>query len=245
MPNWVIHTNIVLVGFMGSGKSSIGRLVAGRLRFRFIDTDHVIVERAGMDISEIFRRHGEAHFRALESSVLESLVPLDRHVIATGGGIVLREDNRARLRELGFVVGLKASESVIVERVSRNTRRPLLQTGDPGETVARCCERQPLGGSAVHDRYTCLTHTEVAVLIITGARLCVAGCDANGLLALAQTSVCRVPDCTLHGRPACRAISADGWRVECGRYDQLSRKTERRTDPRQVLSEAQSVVGWR
>lgn len=173
LPGSAIRTNIVLVGFMGSGKSSIGRLVAGRLRFRFIDTDQAIAERAGMNISEIFTRHGEAHFRGLESSVLESLAHLDRHVIATGGGIVLRGDNRARLRELGFVVGLKANESVIVERVSRNTRRPLLQTGDPRETVRQMlAERQPLYDAAAQFTIdtSYLTHTEVAVVIIAKAR---------------------------------------------------------------------------
>jgi shikimate kinase len=94
-------------------------------------------------------------------------------VIATGGGIVLREDNRRRLRELGFVVGLKASESVIVERVSRNTRRPLLQTGDVHETVRQMLgERQPLYDEAAQFTIdtSYLTHTEVAVIIIAKAR---------------------------------------------------------------------------
>ncbi len=131
------------------------------------------MERAGLEISEIFACHGEAHFRDLESSALESLAHLDRHVIATGGGIVLREGNCARLRELGFVVGLKASESVIVERVSRNTRRPLLQTGDPPGTIRQMlAERQPLYEAVAQFTIDSshLTHAEVAAVIITKAR---------------------------------------------------------------------------
>ena len=129
--------NIVLIGFMGSGKSSIGRLIAGRLGFQFVDMDAVIVERAGMPITEIFAQHGEPHFRELETASLESMTARDRCVISTGGGVVVRERNRALLRELGFVVWLTASEEAIFERVSRNTRRPLLQTENPRETVTK------------------------------------------------------------------------------------------------------------
>ncbi len=131
-----MRTNIVLIGFMGSGKSSIGRLVAQRLGFQFIDTDALIVERARVEISEIFAQQGEAAFRDLESSTLESLAHYQRCVISTGGGIVLREKNRDLLRGLGLVVWLTASEEVIYERVSRNTKRPLLQTANPRATIA-------------------------------------------------------------------------------------------------------------
>jgi shikimate kinase len=129
------HHNIVFVGFMGSGKTSIGRLVAKKLGFQFVDTDAVVVERAGMQVPEIFARHGEAWFRDQETSALESMAILNRSVISTGGGVVLRGENRAFLRGLGFVVWLTASEEVIFERVSRNKRRPLLQTADPRKTV--------------------------------------------------------------------------------------------------------------
>ena len=84
------RTNIVLVGFMGSGKSSIGRIVAGRLGFLFVDTDLVISQRAGMEISAIFAKEGEDGFRDRETEAIESLGDLDRCVIATGGGAVLR-----------------------------------------------------------------------------------------------------------------------------------------------------------
>ena len=130
-------TNIVLIGFMGSGKSSIGRRVATRLGFQFLDTDALLVEREGREITEIFEQDGEARFRDLETSVLSSLGMRDRCVISTGGGVILREENRALLRGLGFTVWLTASEDVIYQRVSRNTKRPLLHTADPRATVTR------------------------------------------------------------------------------------------------------------
>jgi shikimate kinase len=139
------HTNLVLIGFMGSGKSSIGRLVAKELGFQFIDTDALIIERAGFDIPTIFALHGEEHFRDLESSVLRSITHLNRCVVSTGGGAVLREENRDLLRQIGFVVLLTANEEVLFERVARNRKRPLLQTDNPRETVAQMLnERRPI-----------------------------------------------------------------------------------------------------
>lgn len=130
---------------MGSGKSAVGRQVAARLRFQFVDTDDLIAERSGLAIPEIFARHGEPHFRELETSALESCGMFSRYVIATGGGVILRPENHALLRSLGFIVQLTASEDVIFERVSRNANRPLLQTPDPRGTVARMLEeRRPL-----------------------------------------------------------------------------------------------------
>jgi shikimate kinase len=127
--------NLILVGFMGTGKSSIGRQVARRLGFQFLDTDQLIVEREGKAISEIFKALGEPAFRALETATLESIEHLSRCVIATGGGIVLRPENREILRRLGFVVELTANPDIIFERVSRNDKRPLLQSENPRETM--------------------------------------------------------------------------------------------------------------
>ena len=136
---------------MGTGKSSIGKLAAARLRFEFLDTDALIVERAGLPIPEIFQRFGEAHFRDLEAGALESATHLRRSVFATGGGIVVREENRTRLRELGFVVQLAAPEEVIFDRVSRNAKRPLLQTADPRATIAEMlARRRPLYDATAH-----------------------------------------------------------------------------------------------
>lgn len=169
----VSRPNIILVGFMGSGKSSIGRLLATKLGFQFVDTDQLIVQQVGLEISAIFERHGEPHFREAETSALGSLAYLERCVVATGGGIVLRERNRALLRELGFVVQLAASEEVILQRVSRNTRRPLLQTADPGATARQMlAERRPFYEQVAQFSIDTshLNHTQVAETIITEAR---------------------------------------------------------------------------
>jgi shikimate kinase len=168
-----MRNNIVLIGFMGSGKTSIGRLLAQRLGFQFVDTDAVIVERVGMQISEMFARHGEDWFRDQESAALRSLGILNRAVISTGGGVVLRPENRALLRDLGFVVWLTASEDVIFERVSRNNKRPLLQTVDPRSTVHELLEkRQALYSEAAQftlDSST-LKHETAADAVIAKAR---------------------------------------------------------------------------
>jgi shikimate kinase len=167
------RTNLVLIGFMGSGKTSIGRLVAQRLGFQFVDTDAVIVERAGMQVAEIFERHGEAWFRAEETAVLRSLSILNRAVISTGGGIVTRPENHALLRELGLVVWLTASEEVIFERVSRNQRRPLLQTADPRATVHELlAKRRPLYEAVAHFTLETTTqpHETAADALIAEAR---------------------------------------------------------------------------
>jgi shikimate kinase len=136
------HTNVVLIGFMGTGKSSVGKLVAYRLGFQFVDNDSIIVERAGMEITEIFANFGEATFRDYETRALESLEHLNRCVISTGGGAVVREENRALLQRLGLVVLLTAREEIIFDRVTRNTKRPLLSTGDPRTTIAQMLQER-------------------------------------------------------------------------------------------------------
>jgi shikimate kinase len=165
--------NLILVGFMGTGKSSIGRQVARRLGFQFLDTDHLIVEREGAAVADIFAKVGEAAFRALETRTLESLEHLTRCVIATGGGIVMREENRAILRRLGFVVGLTASPEVVFQRVSRNNKRPLLQTEEPRETMHRLladrAEAYQLAAQFTVDT-SAITQPEAAALIVTEAR---------------------------------------------------------------------------
>ena len=169
----VPRENIILTGFMGSGKSAVGRRVAGRLRFQFVDTDQLIVERAGMPISEIFAQYGEEHFRDLETAALKSLDARRQCVIATGGGVVVKERNRALLAGLGFTVWLTASEEVIFERVSRTDKRPLLQTGDPRATIrGMLAARRPVYESAAQftlDTST-FSHDEAADAVIAAAR---------------------------------------------------------------------------
>ena len=166
--------NIVLIGFMGTGKSSIGRRIAERLDYRFVDTDRLIVQEAGCSIPEIFQKNGEEFFREAEAAALESLRDAGRHVIATGGGIVDRPANTALLRALGFVVWFTASEEVIFERVSRNDRRPLLQNDNPKQTIARLLDRRiPIYGKAAHFTIDTsrLSHDEIAGAVIVAARL--------------------------------------------------------------------------
>ena len=168
----MVSNNIVLVGFMGSGKSSIGRILARRLGYRFVDTDRKIIEREGMEISEIFALHGEDYFRERETDVLRTLLGRDQCVVATGGGIVLREHNRPLLRELGFVVSLTADQEVIFERVSRNTKRPLLRTPNPRQTIQEMlAARGALYEAAAQFTVdtSLLTHDEVAECILTQA----------------------------------------------------------------------------
>lgn len=172
MHNHSFPKNILLIGFMGSGKSTVGRLLASHLGFRFVDTDTLIVEAAGMPISEIFATRGEAAFRDLETETLKSLGAREHLIIATGGGIVVREGNIPLLRQTGFVVELKADEETIFARVSRNTQRPLLQTENPRATIAKLvAERAPLYEAAAEFSIdtTTKTHAQVAEAIIHAA----------------------------------------------------------------------------
>jgi len=159
---------VVLVGFMGSGKSSVGRLTAHTLHGRFVDTDRLVVERTGRDIPQIFAEEGEAFFREQESAVLRSLLGFRRHVVATGGGIVTVAENISLLKDLGLVVWLTASEEIIWDRVSRNRNRPLLHTENPRATIRLLLERRnPLYENVAHLKIdtTDLTHEQVARLI--------------------------------------------------------------------------------
>jgi shikimate kinase len=125
-----IH-NLALVGFMGTGKSSVGRIVAHQLQFRFVDTDEWIESQLGMSIAEIFSSQGEPAFRDHERRVLEALSREEGMVIATGGGMIVDAANLASLKNHALVVCLWASPETIWERVRNQTHRPLLQAPDP------------------------------------------------------------------------------------------------------------------
>ncbi|MCE9519868.1 MAG: NAD-dependent epimerase/dehydratase family protein [Verrucomicrobia bacterium] len=141
--------NIVLIGLMGSGKSAVGRLAAQSLGFEFVDTDQMIVSSAGKTIPEIFASEGEAGFRARETAILRSLIGRQRHVIATGGGIVTQPDNLPLLQQLGFVVWLNADIEILRRRTSRSHDRPLLRTADPAAVLRELfAARAPLYESA-------------------------------------------------------------------------------------------------
>lgn len=129
---------LVLVGFMGTGKTAVGRTLATRLQSEFVDTDDMIVQRAGKPISDIFAQDGEPHFRQMETEMLAVLAkePNPQRVMATGGGIVLAEENWPWLRQLGDVVCLTAKPETIRRRVGLAQDRPLL-TGRPEEVRKR------------------------------------------------------------------------------------------------------------
>lgn len=134
--------NIVLVGPMGAGKSTIGRGLAGLLRRPFFDTDQEIQRRTGVDIPTIFEFEGEAGFRKRESAMLEALLERDGVVIATGGGIVERPENRERLRE-HFVIYLRVPVEEQFRRTRRNRKRPLLnEVADPRAKLQELFERR-------------------------------------------------------------------------------------------------------
>ncbi len=132
-----IVKNIILVGFMGCGKSTIGRLISKQLNYPLLDTDSIISSEIGSPISEIFKLHGEEYFRDLETSLLQKISANNngRQIISTGGGLPIRSENRQLLKSLGFVVWLQASTDIILARTKNSTHRPLLQTPDPHATI--------------------------------------------------------------------------------------------------------------
>ena len=127
--------NIALVGFMGTGKTSVGHLVARMLHFRLVDTDALIERRTGKRISAIFAEEGEARFREHERAVVEEMARYRRTVIATGGGLVANPANLASLKTHALVVCLWATPEVIWRRVRHQVHRPLLKTPDPQATI--------------------------------------------------------------------------------------------------------------
>lgn len=139
--------NIILVGPMGAGKTTIGRLISQSMGKHFYDLDKVIEDNAGADIPWIFEKEGEDGFRKRETQALESIVHSDTNdlVLATGGGIVMRKENINILRDDALVVYLYASVAQQLYRTSKSTHRPLLQTGDPRATLKKLFEvRDPL-----------------------------------------------------------------------------------------------------
>lgn len=137
--------NLILIGPMGAGKSTIGRLLAAELSRDFHDSDHEIQARCGADIPWIFDVEGEAGFRLREEQVIDDLTVLTGVVIATGGGAVLKEDNRCRLRERGTVIYLFTTVEQQLKRVAKDRNRPLLQRPDREQVLRDMFElRDPL-----------------------------------------------------------------------------------------------------
>ena len=127
--------NLALIGFMGTGKTSVGRHVAEQLGFEFIDTDELIQADTGRTIADIFARDGEPAFRALEKQVVQKLSTREKTVIATGGGLPTNAENLAALKSFALVICLWASPEKIWERVKNQSHRPLLHDADPQKKI--------------------------------------------------------------------------------------------------------------
>jgi len=155
--------NIYLVGLMGAGKTTVGKQLARRLGRQFVDSDHEIVARTGVAIPTIFEIEGEDGFRRREAQTIAELTELRDIVMATGGGVVLRPENRRLLRDTGWVVYLNVPPAMLYERTRHDRNRPLLQVADPlARLEALHAERDPL-------------YREVSHFVVEGSRLVASG----------------------------------------------------------------------
>lgn len=136
------NKNIFLVGFMGAGKSTVGRILAEKIGYRYVDADNLIENRIGKTITEIFAERGEEYFRELESETLDTISKNRRQVIATGGGVVIEDSNWDAMKSGGVIIYLKAPIATIWERIKDNTSRPLLQVDDPLEAATGLHEKR-------------------------------------------------------------------------------------------------------
>jgi len=171
--------NIVLVGFMGCGKSAIGKELANLLSYPLVDTDQVIENEAGRTIPEIFQDEGEPGFRKKETETLAELVKQqpNHQIISTGGGIVVTEENHAYLSQLGFVVWLTARPETVLARVEGSTR-PLLATEDPLQTIKDLQAQR-------HDAYEKASHVAIETDDLTINEI------ASGVLETARYHFCK------------------------------------------------------
>lgn len=136
--------NIVLLGFMGTGKTAVGKILAQKLSLKFVDLDNLIEEEMGMSISDIFFNFGEPYFRDLEKEMVRRISFKKNLVIATGGGVVLDDENMENLRRHGILITLMASVEEIYRRISQTKNRPLLDVPYPEKTIKEMLElRRP------------------------------------------------------------------------------------------------------
>ena len=127
--------NIFIVGSMGSGKTSIGKMLAKNNNLSFLDTDHEIIRDCGYSIPDIFKEFGEEHFRGLETEQLRKMNTIENHVISTGGGIILKHDNKKLMKDLGIIIFLDININSQLDRVKNKKNRPLLNNKDLKENL--------------------------------------------------------------------------------------------------------------
>ena len=150
-PRSVVGPRLFLIGMMGAGKSTVGRLLARRCGFDFVDCDRELEARSGVSVATIFELEGEENFRRREAILIDELTQRARTVLATGGGAILSDENRRHLRARGLVVYLRASVDEILRRTQKDRARPLLQTADRRGRIAQLlAEREALYEQIAH-----------------------------------------------------------------------------------------------
>ena len=164
MINVLKGVNLYLVGMMGVGKTTVGKLLAEEIGYRFVDTDEVIVKAAGKSIHEIFAQNSEAEFRQLESDVLAQVCAYTKLVIATGGGIVMQQHNWSYLHH-GLIVWLDVPVQIILQRLAEDDTRPLLQDDPESKLRSLLEQRQPMYSQA--DLHITINATETPEEIAT------------------------------------------------------------------------------
>jgi len=142
--------NIYLVGFMGTGKTVTGKVLADKLKREFVEVDELIEQAQGKPITDIFAQEGEAHFRALEKKALKELSLKQGLVVSCGGGLICNEDNLKLLKETGWVFCLKASPGTIYERTKKYAHRPLLNVKDPLKKIEELLKQRASYYSRAH-----------------------------------------------------------------------------------------------
>lgn len=147
--------NILLTGFMGAGKTTVGKKLAKRLGYFFIDTDSEIEKEQGCSITEIFKYGGEECFRDLETDILQKLQTKQNLVIATGGGMVLRNENRSLMQSLGTRVYLKVELQELMRRLKKDKKRPLLQKSKPEEHILEMLQQR----KSIYEEAECIIDT--------------------------------------------------------------------------------------
>lgn len=157
--------NIILVGLMGAGKSTIGRNLARILNKEFYDSDRVIEERTGVDIATIFEIEGEQGFRDREEQVIKELCEQDNIVLATGGGSILRKTNRNNMSKRGHVVYLRTSAELLYSRIRHDKKRPLMQTKSPLDTLKTLLDNREPHYMDVADTVVMTGKQKVAVIV--------------------------------------------------------------------------------
>ena len=165
MTNLLKGVNVYLIGMMGVGKTTVGKLLAQEIGYRFVDTDEIIVKAAGKSINEIFTENGESDFRQLESDVLAQVCAYTKLIVATGGGIVMQQQNWGYLHH-GLVVWLDVPIQIILERLAGDNTRPLLQNADPQGKLSLLLEQRQHKYSQA-DLHITITATETPAEIAT------------------------------------------------------------------------------